>query len=63
MDQSRRLRPIYDLLDSGLYSKAAKLCAKKDIAGIPIVQTLRALALCRSGHRDDGLVLCDTICQ
>ena len=56
----RRLRPIYDAIDSRNFKLAVKLSSKKDVADVPVVRVLRAYSLQHSGRREEAIALVDS---
>ncbi|KND04408.1 uncharacterized protein SPPG_00138 [Spizellomyces punctatus DAOM BR117] len=61
--QERRLRPIYDALDSYSYKQAIQLCNKglKKQGDALILKALKAVALDRMGREDEAFELCDEV--
>ncbi|TPX65727.1 hypothetical protein SpCBS45565_g04984 [Spizellomyces sp. 'palustris'] len=61
--QERRLRPIYDALDSYSYKQAIQLCNKglKKQGDALILKALKAVALDRWGREDEAFELCDEV--
>lgn len=62
MVEERRIRPIYEALDSRNHKQALKLCdalLKKSM--VPLVQALKAVALERMGRVDEGFALAQEV--
>ncbi|KAG8964769.1 hypothetical protein FRC03_001380 [Tulasnella sp. 419] len=61
--ESRKLKPIYDALDTGSYKLAIQICNKllKKQSNYEVVKALKALALLRSNKLDESLSLTDEV--
>ena len=57
----KKISAIYSALDDYNYNAAYKLTMARDVKDIPIVKALRAIALQRTGQRDEALAVCDQI--
>lgn len=61
--EQRKLKPIYDALDSGSYKTAIQTCNKllKKQPQHEVIRALKALALLRANKAEEAIQLCDEI--
>ena len=59
--RARKLRPIYEALDSRNFRGAVKLCNNKQVAKLGLVRVLKAHALNQMGRSDEALALCNEV--
>lgn len=61
--QERQCQPIYDALDTGSYKAALAHANKllKKQPNFPLASSLKAIALARSGRRDEALATCEEV--
>jgi tetratricopeptide (TPR) repeat protein len=57
MGDERKLKAVYDAIDSGNFKNAVKLCLKKDIADWEVTKALLAYSYVKSKQEDQALLL------
>eukprot|EP00658_Telonema_sp_P-2_P008743 TRINITY_DN13300_c0_g2_i1.p1 TRINITY_DN13300_c0_g2~~TRINITY_DN13300_c0_g2_i1.p1 ORF type:complete len:916 (-),score=272.12 TRINITY_DN13300_c0_g2_i1:266-3013(-) len=64
LQEMAKLQAVYDSIDNGNHKQAIKLCdqiLKKSKQPVPLVLSLKAVALDRVDRRDEALLLCNQI--
>ena len=58
---SRKLAPIYDFIDDHNYKGAVKLCQKKDLQDLDVVQCIVAFCFLNLNKEAEGLAIARAI--